>query len=124
MGVSLTGDTLTFQFPQSAEIFAQRVSAPDALAGLREAAAKLLRRKVLARVETVAVPAGVAVGGDEQAAERPTGPPPEAAVSSPGPAPADGSAGATDLRQRAEQEPLVQEMLKALKGQIVSVEEM
>lgn len=134
-GISMAGEIVAFQFPESAGIFAERVRDPEVLARLSEVGREVLGRRVVARVEMVAGPTRSAEPPPPEAAdEANVGPPADAELSSTAQPPASVAPRAltgtgttespADLRQRAEQEPRVQEMLRALKGQLVSVEEL
>ena len=139
--ISLSGETIVLKFPASASLFAQRVSDPEALELLSTAAEAVLGRRVIARVEIdpqaargapateltapvsvsdePPVPSSVPAQPSPGAAHQP-----DAAVE-PADSPVSESASEpSSLRQRAENEPLVQEFVKALKGQITSVEEL
>ncbi len=139
--ISLSGETIVFQFPASANLFAERVSDPEALELLSTAAEAVLGRRVIARVEidpqaTRGVPTTepttpVSVSDEPPVPSAGTAQPspgaahqPDAAVEPAQSPVSEPASEPSSLRQRAENEPLVQEFVKALKGQITSVEEL
>ncbi len=144
-GVVVREDLLAIRFPASAAIFAERVRDPRLLPEVAAAACEVLGRTVRVRVEleeadgaaTATVAGGASPAAAQPGTRRPPVPSsPRAAAPSAPPAdpmggecanaasPTDGEhAGADPLRARVESEPHVQEFLAALRGQIISVEE-
>ncbi len=133
--VDLEDKTLTLRFPSSASIFAQRVRDPQILPALATACSAAAGRQVNPRVE---------LDDDAQRASSPAASAPSSSPGTPATpaAPSDTSASggqrtengaaapiddasraSTALLERAESEPLVQDLLRELKGQVISVEE-
>jgi len=134
--ISLAGETILFRFPASAKIFADRIRDPQVLTLLGAAAEKVLGRRAIARVEidpsavrpAAPAEAGIPVPAEPTASRSAAAPGAVAAseqIAPPRADPArDDAESRSALRQRVEQEPLVQEFVKALRGQITSVEEL
>lgn len=160
-GISLAGEKVIFQFPESAGIFVDRLRDPEMLRKLADAATEVTGRQVIARIDThpgrpasrataageePGAPVTPATGGPRLVPDLPSPAPGPASIPDPGAEPdppsavsstreqtpvsgngttpaAPADSGDPALRQQAEQEPLVQEFVKALRGQIVSVEE-
>ena len=128
-GVDLDDNTLTLRFPSSASIFAQRVRDPQILPALSAACSSAAGRVVKARVELdEGDPRGSVPASRGAGALAPGGP---ATTRQLEPTPANDTVTATSdvqgassaLLKRAETEPLVQDLLRELKGQVISVEE-
>lgn len=141
-GLSLAGETLVFQFPPSAGIFADRVRDAATLQMIASAAQEVLGRRVIARVEIdpkaaspmaappttsqpVAAPpvaplASVPLAAAQQSIEPERAAPPQPGTVATPPT----SEKRESLRQRAENEPKVQEFVRVLRGTITSVEEL
>jgi len=128
-GVDLDDNTLTLRFPSSASIFAQRVRDPQILPALSAACSSAAGRVVKARVELdEGDPRGSVPASRDAGALAPGGP---ASTRQLEPTPANDTVTATSdvqgassaFLKRAETEPLVQDLLRELKGQVISVEE-
>ncbi len=129
-GIELDEHTVTLHFPSSAKIFAQRVRDPQVLPAVSAACSAAAGRSVTARVELDdGDPRGSAAArGGADAAATPGGPATtptqERPSASGGGTPTDDVQSASSvLLERAESEPLVQDLLRELKGQVISVEE-
>ncbi len=136
-GIDLDEHAVTLRFPSSAGIFAERVRDPQVLPALSAACSTVAGRPVKAQVEldegdprAAASAAGDAGGGATDAGVGAT-PDDPAKAQTPGARSANGVRPPTDdvqgasgeLLERAESEPLVQDLLRELKGQVISVEE-
>lgn len=141
-GLSLAGEALVFQFPPSAGLFADRVRDAATLQMIASAAQEVLGRRVIARVEIdpnatspmaapppmsqpVAAPPATPLASAPLAAAPQSIEPERAAPPQPGTvATPPTSEERESLRQRAENEPRVQEFVRVLRGNITSVEEL
>ena len=129
-GIDLDEHTVTLRFPSSASIFAQRVRDPQVLPALSAACSAAAGRPVAARVELDSGdPRGSASNvGEADAGATPGGPAKTPTLGQPSPndggtPPDDIQSASSALLERAESEPLVQDLLLELKGQVISVEE-
>ena len=128
--IDLGEDTLTLHFPSSASIFAERVRDPQVLPALSAACSAAAGRPVKARVELddrdPRSPASTV--GEDGAGIKSSGLAMTPRLDQPSAngieAPTEDAQSVSDtLLERAESEPLVQDLLRELKGQVISVEE-